>query len=205
MTAAVRNLVVRSLLVAGFVLGAVQGCASSGSSTPSCNDICVKEQMCLADASTAAATTRCNQTCAAAAGGASGQTSTCKNASAMLSALSGCFSKTDCADFNSCIGMVPKCDMGAGGAGGAAGMNGAAGASGAAGAGGAGGTGATFTCASCDKAVICCEAEGVDAGTCMMYSTADCNAATGTAQQDILSYCKEALDYGSAFQIPACL
>jgi hypothetical protein len=192
MTAAVRNLVVRSLLVFGFVLGALQGCGSSGSSTPSCSDICVKTMMCTADASSAAATTSCNQVCAS-VGGASGQSSTCKNASAIQSASSSCLGKTDCTEFNSCLASVPKCDLGRGGAGGAAGTNGA---------GGAGG--ATFTCAGCDKAVICCEGLGVDAATCSMYSTANCNAASGTAQMNILNYCAETLAYGAVLAPASC-
>ena len=73
MTSTLRSLVVRSFLVTGFVLGALQGCGSSGSSTPSCMEACVKGLMCEADASTATANTLCSAACAQGAAGSSGQ------------------------------------------------------------------------------------------------------------------------------------
>src|SRR5437868_7040309 len=123
MTSTVKSLVVRSLLVMGFALGAVEGCGSSGSSAPSCMESCVKAAMCEADASTATANSICSASCAQGAAGSGGQTSTCKNASAIQSAYNSCFSKTDCNDFNTCIANVPPCDKGAGGANGGAGTN----------------------------------------------------------------------------------
>src|SRR5262249_15351265 len=117
MTSTLRSLVVRSLLVAGFVLGAVQGCGSSGSSTPSCSEVCIKEMMCQADATPATATTNCNAICALATGGSSGQGSQCKNASEIQSKSSSCFGMSDCTAFNTCIANVPACQLGTGGAG----------------------------------------------------------------------------------------
>jgi hypothetical protein len=205
MKSTLKNLVVRSLLVAGFVLGAVQGCGSSGSSTPSCNDTCVKIEMCQADASTATATTACNQICALSAGGTSGQGQTCTNASAMQSAYNNCFSMTDCTAFNTCLNNVPKCQSGAGGAGGATGAagKGAAGTNGAAGSTGAGGAGAA-DCSPCTRATSCCATAGFPAATCSAIpTTAACNSATGQTQTTDISTCQAILT-GAAAQGITC-
>jgi hypothetical protein len=201
MTSTLKSLVVRSLLVAGFVLGAAQGCGSSGSSsTPSCNDICIKTEMCSADASTATATSNCNLVCGAqGTAGTGGQGTTCTNQSARDSAFNSCFSMSDCTKFNACIAQVPACQTGGGGGSngaagksGGGGATGSAGKSGAAGATGAGGAGSGASCALCDKAVSCCATLGQPASTCnLIPSTAACNAATGTTQSGDISACQQ--------------
>ena len=203
MTSTFRSLVVRSLLVMVFALGAVEGCGSSGSSTPSCMETCVKAAMCEADASTATANTICGASCAQGAAGSTGQGTTCTNQSARDSAYSACFSITDCTMFNECIAKVPACQTGAGGANGAAGTNGSAGThggagtNGAAGSTGAGGAGAGATCASCDKAVTCCTTIGGGAQCSAVPSTATCNSA-GANQASDIAICQGVLQGAAA-------
>jgi hypothetical protein len=208
MTSTLRSLVVRSFLVIGFALGAVQGCGSSGSSTPSCMESCVKALMCEVDASTASADTLCSASCAQGAAGSSGQGTKCTNQSAIDSAGSSCFSMSDCTAFNNCLKNIPPCQMaGTGGTNGAAGTNGSAGksggagASGAAGSTGAGGAGATADCSVCDKANTCCQAlaalVGQSTASCT-YSTATCNGEPASAQPSYANVCQTILTDGAA-------
>src|SRR3954469_17453009 len=100
------SVVIGSFLVAGFALGAVQGCGSSSSSndpTALCTQSCVKVQMCLADASASSVMSSCMANCSAGAAGASGQTATCTNQSAINSAYQNCISMSDCTKFASCL------------------------------------------------------------------------------------------------------
>jgi len=178
--------VIGSFLVAGFALAAVQGCGSSGGSsgneTAICEQLCVKEEMCLADASTATATSACMTICTSSGTGGNSGT-TCTNASAIASASSNCASMSDCTAFETCVQGIPKCTGGTSGA--------------------AGGSG-TAGCAVCDKAQSCCVAAltlaGQSTASCT-YSAASCNAA-GTAQASDISICQQILTAGAA--LPAC-
>lgn len=201
------QLIAMSVLAVGMG-AAIQACSSS-SSGPSCSEICIKEQMCQLDASTATATTSCNAICMQTQTGTGGTGgTTCSNASAMQSALNACLSKTDCTAFNTCIAAIPPCQTGGTGgkSGGTGGTNGAAGnGGGTGGTGGAGGAGAA-SCSICDKASSCCTALGASGGgtNCSSLSSANCNAQTGSNQQQFIQSCQTILSVGAGLGNAAC-
>ncbi len=204
--------VIGSFLVAGFALGAVQGCGSSSSSstdpTALCTQSCVKVQMCLADASASSVMSSCMASCASGGGGSSGQTTTCTNAAAIETAYSNCLKISDCTQFEACLLGLPPCQMstGTGGTNGTGGTTGGGGAKGTGGTTGGGGTSGaaggsgTASCAVCDKAQTCCLAlvalAGQPTSTCT-YSTASCNAA-GANQATDATVCQTILTDGAA-------
>ena len=210
--------VIGSLLVAGFALGAVQGCGSSSPSAGSvmslCMQGCAKEaSQCGADAGET--TADCMQSCitreTTSTGGA------CSNQSAILAAGNACLSKTTCADLELCVATtVPACAGGTGGTSGTGtggthgtgggsgtGTGGTTGTGGATGSGGGSGTNAD--CATCDKAQACCVAVltlgGQSTASCT-YSAAACNAA-GANQASDISVCQQILT-AAAGVVAAC-
>jgi hypothetical protein len=223
MTSTVKSLVVRSLLMAGFVLGAVQGCGSSSSSSgnyaQTCMQGCAKTVPCEADAGIPITMSECVMACTMSAMTSSG--GTCTNAAAMQSAAQACLSKTTCTDLLACGLTIPPCEGGAGGANGAAGKGGGAGTSGSAGkaggagtsgsagksggagASGAGGAGAIpMDCTACSKATTCCATNNFSAALCAAIPTASaCNSATGQTQTTDIGTCMAALSYAATMGI----
>jgi hypothetical protein len=201
------SVVIGSFLVAGFALGAVQGCGSSSSSTDPtalCTQSCVKVQMCLADASASSVMSSCMANCASGAAGSGGQTRTCTNEAAIETAYSNCLKISDCTQFEACLLQLPACQTstGTGGTNGTGGTTGAAGAKGTGGTSGAAGGSGSASCSACDKAPACCTALGQSATTCAMLSTASCNTA-GANQATVISACQQLLSGGAALS-PAC-
>jgi hypothetical protein len=206
-----------SLVAAGLALSVVQGCGSSSStgSTETFQQVCVKEAMCLADASTATATKDC-ATPASGTGGQSGTTTTCTNASTIESDTSACLKISDCTQFQACLAGIPACAGGTGGTSGATGgVSGATGGTSGATGGTSGATGGTSgaaggsgsaSCSSCDKAQTCCmagESLGIPASDCT-FSAAKCNGMTGTNQTAYVTMCQEILAEGVSLNVSAC-
>ncbi len=204
--------VIGSFLVAGFALGAVQGCGSSSSSTDPtalCEQVCTKGEMCAVDASATTAMAGCMTTCTSSTG--SQNPSKCTNSSQIESAYSNCLKMSDCTQFEACVLAAPKCASGTGGTSGTGtggttstggtsgtGTAGTNGGGGAKGTGGAGGSAATATCATCTKAATCCTAAGLPSTTCSQIPTAAaCNAATASTQTTDIQECQQGLAAGA--------
>ena len=205
--------VIGSFLVAGFALGAVQGCGSSSPSAESVMSLCTQGcdklvALCDPDAGTSAATTECVPGCVASATTSTG--GACSNQSAIISAGNACLSKTTCADLEACRLTVPACAGGTGGAsgtgtGGTTGTGGISG-TGTGGTSGAAGGSGSANCAICDKAQACCvaaESKGIPASLCTL-SAASCNAMSATAQSGQISTCQMVLAEGVNFGVSAC-
>jgi len=212
MKSTLRSLVVRSFLVTGFVLGAVQGCGSSGSSSGTdlmsvCMQGCTKIVPCLADAGVSETVATCVQNCVAS--GSSGST-TCTNESAIVSAAQACAAKTTCTELEACGATIPKCQTSSGSAGtngaagtnGSAGKSGGAGTSGSAGSTGAGGAGTAADCSTCTKAANCCTTAGLSSAVCgAIPSASACTAATGTAQTGDIATCMGIISYAATMGV----
>jgi hypothetical protein len=195
MTSTLVGTVVRSLLVTGFVLGAVQGCGSSGSGSSDaaspgdyvtiCTNACERDALCLGDAGASETMAPCMSMCTTKVNSEKG----CAAEAQIAQAVQNCLGKTACSDFVSCFGAVDDtCSTGAGGASGAGGKSGAAGAS------GAGGAGVPADCTACTMAATCCTAAHLPATECnMIPSTSACNAATGTTQSGDITACQTIL------------
>jgi hypothetical protein len=206
---------VKFILVVGLGVAAVEGCGSSSSPSSTdpvalCTQACQKLEMCLLDASASSSMSQCMSQCSTAgAGGASGQGTTCTNASQIETAYNACL-KMDCSQIVSCLSSVPQCQTsgtGTGGTTGAAGATGKGGTSGAAGATGSGGTsgaaGASGAadCSICDKANTCCMALATIAGqptSSCTYSTAMCNSTASSGQSSYITICQDFLTSGAA-------
>jgi len=201
--------VIGSFLVAGFALGAVQGCGSSSSSGTNimsvCMQGCTKYVPCLADAGFPETVAECVQSCTASASNDGG---TCSNESAIISAAQACAAKTTCSELEACSATIPDCvtsgSTGTGGTGGSHATGGTSGAtggtSGATGgtSGAAGGSGTTADCSVCTKAAACCLALGEPATTCSMISAASCSATTGADQTTVIQGCQSLLTGGAS-------
>jgi hypothetical protein len=216
--------VIGSLLVAGFVLGAVQGCGSSSSSAANvmslCMQGCVKIVKCGADAGSSETMAECMQGCVSSETTSTG--GACSNQSAIIEAGNACLAKTTCVELEACALTVQPCEgagtggvsgTGTGGAtGGTSGATGGAngatgGTSGATGgtSGAAGGSGAA-SCSSCDKAQTCCvaaESFGIPASDCT-FSATKCNGMSGSNQTAYVTMCQEILAEGAQYSVAAC-
>src|SRR5580692_2649730 len=206
--------VIGSVLAAGFVLGAVQGCGSSSPSADSVMSLCTQGcdklvALCDPDAGTSAATTECVPGCVASATTSTG--GACSNQSAIISAGNACLTKTTCADLEACRLTVPACGGGTGGAsgtgtGGTTGTGGISGTgtggtTGTGGANGAAGGSGSANCAICDKAQTCCvaaESKGIPASLCT-FSAASCNAMSAANQSTQVTECQMILAEGVTF------
>jgi hypothetical protein len=104
--------VIGSLLVAGFVLGAVQGCGSSSSSAANvmslCMQGCVKIVKCGADAGSSETMAECMQGCVSSETTSTG--GACSNQSAIIEAGNACLAKTTCVELEACALTVPRCE-----------------------------------------------------------------------------------------------
>ena len=149
----------RTFALLGVVLlgfgAAGYGCGGGGDKedlVALCNQNCDKAiSLCFADAGAAgtAAKQLCTQQCSMPD---VTNPSTCKNSSAIASAIRGCLSKNTCAEYTACVESVPECERSTGGGGTSGGGGGATGSGGSTGGGGAGGT------ATCADLLACCNA-----------------------------------------------
>src|SRR5580704_3056695 len=105
--------VIGSVLVAGFALGALQGCGSSSRSSgfaETCMQGCAKVVSCETQLGGTETMAQCVQGCTDSAKTSSG--GTCTNAAAMQSAANACLSMTSCTALAACAASIPPCEGG---------------------------------------------------------------------------------------------